>query len=102
MCDAFAGLYKGDCRPFIVDGKQVGVVRPDVLTQLAKYPEVFCLRRDDRHEIVELNPAFRDYDERSERVDAILRAFKADQTFVTLKGWRDEVSLGMFWVALDG
>lgn len=48
------------------------------------------MRRDDRAEIVELNPAFRDYDERSERVDAVLRAFKADQTFVTLRGWRDE------------
>lgn len=43
-------------------------------------------------DIVELNPAFRDYAERSENVDKVLRQFKKDGTFVTLKGWREEVS----------
>lgn len=43
-------------------------------------------------DIVELNPAFRDYAERSENVDKVLRQFKKDETFVTLKGWREEVS----------
>lgn len=95
----FSGLSKGDCRPFVVDGKQVGVIRPDVLRQLALHPEVFCLRSSantttaSSQEVVELNPAFRDYAERSSRVDEVLRKFRADQTFVTLKGWRDEVIL---------
>ena len=44
-------------------------------------------------DIVELNPAFRDYTERSENVDKVLRQFKKDGTFVTLKGWREEVSI---------
>lgn len=86
-------MAKGDCRPFIVDGQQVGLIRPDVLKQLYNYPEVFCIRNNDVKDVVELNPAFRDYTERSENVDKILRKFKADGTFVTLKGWREEVCL---------
>lgn len=96
MC---AGLTSGECRPFIVDGQQVGLIRPDVLKQLFKYPEVFCIRNDcnqqpktnSSNNVVELNPAFRDYAERSDNVDRVLRKFRADSVFVTLKGWRDEV-----------
>lgn len=40
---------------------------------------------------VELNPAFRDYQERSVQVDKVLRELRAKNAFVTLKGWRDEV-----------
>lgn len=87
------GLHRGDCRPFIVDGEQVGVIRPDVLKQLFKYPEVFCIRDNDNSKVVELNPAFRDYNEKSENVDRVLRQFRNDGVFVTLKGWRDEVCL---------
>lgn len=42
--------------------------------------------------IIELNPAFRDYDERTQRVEEILREFRANDVFVTLRGWRDEVN----------
>lgn len=89
---SFSGLYKGDCRPFIVDGLQVGVIRPDILKELTKHPEVFLVKNKDADKIVELNPAFRDYDERSEHVDRVLRQFRKDNLFITLKGWRDEVS----------
>lgn len=42
---------------------------------------------------VELNPAFRDYKQRSDNVDRVLRELRADTgaPLVTLKGWRDEV-----------
>ena len=91
VCFLFAGLHKGDCRPFIVDGQQVGVVWPDVLKQLFKYPEVFCIQDWANTKVVELNPAFRDYNEKSENVDRVLRKFRSDGVFVTLKGWREEV-----------
>lgn len=97
-----AGLYKGECRPFVVDGLQVGVVRPDILKELLKYPEIFVFREKAENRIVELNPAYRDYNERSEQVDRILRQFRKDNVFVTLKGWRDEVialSPTDFWAA---
>lgn len=42
--------------------------------------------------MVELNPAFRDYNEKSENIDRVLRQFRDDDVFVTLRGWRDEVS----------
>lgn len=86
------GLVKGECRPFVVDGQQVGLIRPDVLKQLYNYPDVFRIDTNEMKDIVELNPAFRDYAERSENVDKVLRQFKKDETFVTLKGWREEVS----------
>lgn len=40
---------------------------------------------------VELNPAFRDYEERSSKVDRVLRELRAEDAFIALKGWRDEV-----------
>lgn len=40
---------------------------------------------------MELNPAFRDYEERSNKVDKVLRELRAENAFITLKGWRDEV-----------
>lgn len=72
-------------------GLQVGIVRPDVLKELFKYPEVFVIKGEDKSKVVELNPAFRDYNERTQHVDAVLRKFKQDDIFFALKGWRDEV-----------
>lgn len=40
--------------------------------------------------ILELNPAFRDYAERTEKVEAILLELKSKDLFVTLRGWRNE------------
>lgn len=41
-------------------------------------------------EYVQLNPAFRDYAERSARVDKVLREWRAGGKFITLRGWREE------------
>lgn len=38
------GFHKGDIRPFLVEGQQVGLIKSDVYKQLLKYPEVFCIR----------------------------------------------------------
>ncbi|XP_035795728.1 uncharacterized protein YJR142W-like isoform X2 [Anopheles albimanus] len=85
-------LRKGECRPFVVDGHQVGLVSQNVIEQLLKYPEVFHIRAPEhgKQNIVELNPAFRDYNTRSQQVDRILREFREQGLFVALKGWRDE------------
>lgn len=84
----FSGLQKGDCRPFVVAGLQVGLVRPSVMAELNNYPEVFIIHPD----AVVLNPAFRDYNERTINVENVLKDCKSRGTFITLKGWRDEVS----------
>lgn len=39
---------------------------------------------------MQLNPAFRDYSERSARVEEVLREWRAGEKFVTLRGWREE------------
>ena len=39
---------------------------------------------------MQLNPAFRDYAERSARVEEVLREWRAGGKFITLRGWREE------------
>uniref|UniRef100_A0A1B6E1C3 DUF4743 domain-containing protein n=1 Tax=Clastoptera arizonana TaxID=38151 RepID=A0A1B6E1C3_9HEMI len=85
-CFYLSDIAREKCRPFVVEGYQVGLVRPDVMDQLMLYPEVFFVH----HNSVTLNPAFRDYTERSAKVEAVLRECRAQGTFITLKGWRDE------------
>lgn len=110
------GLHAGECRAFVVDGQQVGLIRPDVMKEILNHPQVslvllyysllilltyififvfivlssFIKVFQVHPEYVQLNPAFRDYTERSARVDEILRKWKAGGKFVTLRGWREE------------
>jgi hypothetical protein len=58
------------------------------MLELLRYPDVFHIQPDS----VELNPAFRDYDERSSKVEAVLKECRSNNVFVALKGWREEVS----------
>ncbi|KAJ8867149.1 hypothetical protein PR048_033013 [Dryococelus australis] len=88
-------LHKGDCRPFIIEGHQVGLVRPDVMRELLCYPDIFHVHPDG----VELNPAFRDYTERTARIESFLKECRANDVFVALKGWRDES--GEDWATLN-
>ncbi|XP_019873561.2 uncharacterized protein LOC109601730 [Aethina tumida] len=85
-CFYLSGLKSLECKPFVVEGCQVGLVRPDVMKQLLRYPEVFQVSPG----CVELNPAFRDYEERSNKVDEVLKQLRAENAFIALKGWRDE------------
>lgn len=86
------GFQKGDIRPFLVEGEQVGLVKADVIKQLQCYPEIFCIRNCEfsKQGIVELNPAFRDYAERTKQVDIVLRDLRSKGIFSALQGWRDE------------
>lgn len=38
----YAGICQGTCKPFFVAGNQVGLIRPDVIKHLQRFPEV-CL-----------------------------------------------------------
>ncbi|XP_057664778.1 uncharacterized protein LOC130899062 isoform X1 [Diorhabda carinulata] len=85
-CFYLSGLKSAECKPFVIEGYQVGLVRPDVMKQLLRYPEVFSVSSG----CVELNPAFRDYEERSNRVEKVLKELRAENVFIALKGWRNE------------
>ncbi|XP_014258449.1 uncharacterized protein YJR142W [Cimex lectularius] len=85
-CFYLEGLQKGDYRPFVVGGEQVGLIGPDVSSALQDHPNVFHL---DSH-AVSLNPAFRDYKERSARMAEVLNQWRRAGRFEALNGWRDE------------
>lgn len=38
------GFAGGECKPFIVEGFQVGLIKKDVLKHLLRYPEVSNLK----------------------------------------------------------
>ncbi|KAH8272164.1 hypothetical protein KR018_004490, partial [Drosophila ironensis] len=88
----YKGFSKGDISPFVVEGEHVGLIKSDVLKQLVKYPEVFCIRdcEQTKQGLVELNPAFRDYNERTEQMEKVLRMLRSEGLFPALHGWRDE------------
>ncbi|RVE39809.1 hypothetical protein evm_015541 [Chilo suppressalis] len=86
-CFYLSGLHQGTCKPFIVAGHQVGLIRPNVMKYLQKCPEVFRIAE----KYVELNPAFRDYTERTTKVAEALGILRKDEEICALKGWRDEL-----------
>lgn len=67
----------------------MGIIRSDIWKHLQHYPSVFQYDRGSQS--VTLNPDWRTYEERSEKLDAILRKLKTKRIFSTLDGWRDEV-----------
>ncbi|XP_026730051.1 uncharacterized protein YJR142W [Trichoplusia ni] len=85
-CFYLSGLHQGICKPFIVAGYQVGLVRPDVMKHLIRFPEVFRITS----KYVELNPAFRDYKERTMQIADVLQSLRKENEICALKGWRDE------------
>lgn len=80
-------MRKEDCLPFFVNTFQVGLVRRDIMKHLLRFPDVFHI---DSNGII-LNPAFRDYTDRSQKVEDVLQILRRDNALSTLKGWRDEV-----------
>lgn len=79
-----------------MDGLQVVVIRSDVMKELLKYPEVFKIKDNENTKMVEFNPVFRDYKERTEHAERVLWQFQQDDVFIALKGWRDEVKNLLF------
>ncbi|XP_041976587.1 uncharacterized protein YJR142W [Aricia agestis] len=85
-CFYLQGIHQGICKPFLVAGHQVGLIRPDVLKHLHRFPEVFRITG----KYVELNPAFRDYQQRTSKVAEVLQSLRKENEICALKGWRDE------------
>lgn len=81
----FANIHKM-YKPFFVDERQVGLVRPDVLEHLVKYPRVFVVTKDR----VELHPTLLTYEERTARVDDVLQDLRRQKCLRRLLGWRNE------------
>jgi 8-oxo-dGTP pyrophosphatase MutT (NUDIX family) len=69
--------------PFLVDGRSVGLVRPEFAASLAEFGDVFRVSADE----VRLAEGLMGADERSRAVDAALRQLAARGA---IQGWRDE------------
>ena len=76
------------CRPFLVCGKQVGVMQARVIEAACRYPDVFHM---DSSGMMSLHPSLTTYEERSARINQVLTQWREERLFVTLKGWRNEV-----------
>jgi len=76
------------CRPFLIAGKQVGLIKPNVLEVVLQHPEVFCL--DPASGNVSMHPLLTTYEERSVKIHNILSQWRDKSLFHTLKGWRNE------------
>nr|SVE75136.1 EOG090X06MA [Daphnia dolichocephala] len=75
------------CRPFLVCGKQVGIMQAKVVEAACRYPEVFQM---DSSGMVSMHPSLTTYEERSARINHVLTIWREERLFVTLKGWRNE------------
>ncbi|XP_029012809.1 thiamin pyrophosphokinase 2 isoform X2 [Betta splendens] len=81
------GSRRAKCFRFEIDGAHVGWIPPRVAPLLTRYPDVFTPPDGGA---VSLVPRLESCEERSEAVDAVLRALRQEGSLSCLKGWRDE------------
>ncbi len=65
-------------------------MQPRVLEAALRHPDVFQL--DSSSGNVMLNPSLASYEERSAKMHLVLTQWRDESLFITLKGWRNEVS----------
>ena len=89
-----SGSSKPLCKPFIIAGKCVGLIRPDVLLELSKEPSLFYIKCNDKGEAgsVHLSDDLTTYEARSSTLGEYLQKLRKNETFISLKDWKDEVS----------
>ncbi|XP_068718299.1 uncharacterized protein [Montipora capricornis] len=87
------GSSKLSCKPFIVDGTQVGYISQHVSTFLSSYGNVFFTVKKDNGEILHmtLNPEIKTFAERTEIIAEVMVDLRQKDVFGTLRGWRDEM-----------
>lgn len=81
--DACAAFDPSSYVPFMVDGGEVGLIGHALAGELGVFPDVFCNAND----CVLLNARLRDFDGRTNAVNDVLLALRAQGRF---PGWRDE------------
>lgn len=90
----FAGSSLEKCLRFEVVGQQVGWIRPEVASVLRRYPDVFFTVGG----AIELCPTLDSYEHRTQAMDIVLQALREEAELTCLKGWRNEVSAGNFFL----
>lgn len=90
-------LHRG-CKPFFVENKQVGLIRPDFLTHLKHYIEELQTVEEDSYADkhgkkpgVHLSTKYHSYKERTEAINGLLENLREKDVILALRGWRNEV-----------
>ena len=96
------GSSRKDCLGFFIDGAQVGFVRPEIVQQFKRFPDVFEVVEKSagggdagRPAGVHLSQSLTTPEERTAAVDTVLRKLRDKNELVALRGWYDEVILIM-------
>lgn len=85
-------IQKGSL-PFLVENRQVGLIRPDFWVHFKKYPQVFYLQEKEEGSKkygVHLNEDYKSYTERTKAVNQVLVDLRDKDAIRALQGWRDE------------
>lgn len=90
---AYLGSRMKQCKPFVIAGFQLGLITPEVEEVLKEYAQVFVIK----DQCVTLVDTLNTYDSRTKAVAAVLKDMRSQDKFLTLRGWRDEVSQGLFY-----
>ncbi|XP_030828536.1 nudix hydrolase 24, chloroplastic isoform X1 [Strongylocentrotus purpuratus] len=84
-------VWEGDLKlsylPFIVNGRQVGIIPPIMMEALSvSQPDLFEFKNNEVH----LSPSLTTYAERTARVGEFIAKCRQSGNFITLQGWRNE------------
>ena len=88
------GSSRRSCRPFVVDGVTVGLVRPDFAKAILKSGDVFVSSETDPRRPISFAPALVSREQRTAAMAAMLEEWRRQDLFECLRGWRNET----YWV----
>ena len=87
--------------PFYISDCQVGILPLTVANILKKYPHVFEIQKPNKicsKEHVKLKDKYKSFDERTAAVENVVRDMARNDAHVSLKGWRNEVSVKISFI----
>lgn len=101
----FPGSNRNSYVPLYCSGVRVGLIKPNVLEKLIHYPHVFeIIRRENSEgdvERVQIAGGLKNVQERTTALNEVFAELRDKGAFPCLKGWRNEVCVGMcvcaFW-----
>ncbi|CAL8070974.1 unnamed protein product [Calicophoron daubneyi] len=93
-CNNFllAGSSRPTCLKFVIDGFFVGLIRPDMLSSLLRYPNIFVWisHPTSGERCISLHPSLDTIEKRTSAVSHAMLDLRQSNTVKALKGWRDE------------
>ncbi|KAK7102107.1 uncharacterized protein [Littorina saxatilis] len=104
-CNSFfqEGSSRKDCVGFFLEGDQVGLVRPEIVKKLKKFPDVFDIvekgggrRQASRSVGVHVSPSLTTQRDRTEAVNSALEKLRDKRELVALQMWQDDRNIPIY------